>query len=388
MVAALETPLAAALAERPLRLLVATARYLPYMGGVETHVYEVCRRLAQNDVEVTVLTTDPSGRLPVEEEADGVRVRRVGAWPAQRDYYFAPGVYGAIRRGGWDLVHVQGCHTLVAPLAMLAAWRAGIPYVVTFHTGGHSSRLRHALRGAQWTALGPLLRRADRLIGVSYFEAELFRHRLHLPAARLTIVQNGAELPEPGPEPPVVAGAGPLIVSIGRVERYKGHHRVLQALPALRERVPGARLLILGSGPYEQELRKLALRLRVADAVEIASIPPAERARLAATLRRANLVTLLSEYEAHPVAVMEALALRRPVLVADTTGLHELAERGLACAVPLHSTPAALAEAMAQQLDRPSGATVSLADLPTWDGCARRLLALYHDVLEEQPCAF
>ncbi|MFN8528578.1 MAG: hypothetical protein U0670_08200 [Anaerolineae bacterium] len=36
-------------------------------------------------------------------------------------------------------------------------------------------------------------------------------------------------------------------------------------------------------------------------------------------LARASLVVLFSEYEAHPVAVMEALSLRRPVLVADTS---------------------------------------------------------------------
>jgi len=383
-VAALETPIAAALAERPLRLAVATARYFPYMGGVETHVFEVCRRLTENDVEVTVLTADPSRGLPAVETVDGVQIRRVSAWPARRDYYFAPGIYRAIRQGRWDLVHVQGCHTLVAPLAMLAAKRAGIPYLVTFHTGGHSSRLRHALRGAQWTALAPLLRGADRLIGVSQFEAELFRRRLHLPAGRFTVVPNGAELPQPDPDPGEAPATGPLIVSLGRLERYKGHQRALAALPALRERLPGARLLILGSGPYERELRKQALALGVAGAVEIAAIPPAERGRLAATLQRAGLVTLLSEYEAHPVAVMEALALGRPVLVADTSGLHELAEHGLARAVPLQIAPAALAEVMAEQLARPGAAPIAL---PTWDGCARRLLALYHDVLEERLCA-
>lgn len=382
--AAAELPIAAALAERPLRLAVATARYFPFMGGVETHVFEVCRRLAEHDVDVTVLTADPSRELPRAERVDQVQIRRLPAWPAQRDYYFAPGIYREIRQGGWDLVHVQGCHTLVAPLAMLAARRARIPYLVTFHTGGHSSRLRHALRGAQWTALAPLLRGADGLIGVSRFEADLFRRRLHLPATRFTVVPNGAELPRPEPDPGEAGGVGPLIVSLGRIERYKGHQRVLAALPALRRRMPGARLLILGSGPYEGELRKQALHLGVAGAVEIAAIPPAERGRLAATLQHASLVTLLSEYEAHPVAVMEALALGRPVLVADTTGLRELAQRGLARAVPLRIAPAALAAAMAEQITRPGAAPIAL---PTWDSCARHLLALYHDVLEERLCA-
>jgi len=58
---------------------------------------------------------------------------------------------------------------------------------------------------------------------------------------------------------------------------------------------------------------------------------------MAEMLSQAMLVALLSEYEAHPVAVMEALALRRPVLVADTSGMRELAEQGFARSVSLDS---------------------------------------------------
>ena len=124
--------------EKALRLLFVTPFYFPYTGGVETHVYEVARRLAQAGVEVTVLTTDPSGKLPAREQIEKVTVQRVRTWPAQTDYGFAPAIYRTIRQGGWDIVHVQSYHTLVAPLAMLAAWQAKIPYVVTFHGGGNS----------------------------------------------------------------------------------------------------------------------------------------------------------------------------------------------------------------------------------------------------------
>jgi glycosyltransferase involved in cell wall biosynthesis len=44
-------------------------------------------------------------------------------------------------------------------------------------------------------------------------------------------------------------------VSCGRLERYKGHHRVIEALPLVQQTVPDATLHILGSGPYEKELR-------------------------------------------------------------------------------------------------------------------------------------
>src|SRR5207302_6113728 len=117
-----------------------------------------------------------SGRLPAAEESEGMRILRVRAWPI-KDYRFAPGIYRVITHGSWDLVHCQGYHTLVAPLAMLAAWRANIPYILTFHSGGHSSRLRNSLRGLQWMMLHPLLSRAEKLIAVSEFEANFFRER-------------------------------------------------------------------------------------------------------------------------------------------------------------------------------------------------------------------
>src|ERR1700694_296509 len=140
---------AEAQAASPRRLLMVSARYFPYTGGTETHVYEVGRRLAATGDAVTILTTDPSNKLPKSERVENVDIRRVRAYTAKRDYYFAPGLYGTITRGDWQVMHLQGWHTLVAPLAMFAALRAHIPYAVTFHSGGHSSSVRNSSRGIQ-----------------------------------------------------------------------------------------------------------------------------------------------------------------------------------------------------------------------------------------------
>src|SRR5437879_1650603 len=136
---------------KPLNVLMVTARYFPYIGGIETHVHEVGRRLVRNRVDVTLLTTMPHHlALPREEKVEGMHILRVKAWPPQRDYYIAPEMYSIIKRGQWDLVHCQGCHTFVPPLAMLAAREAKLPDIVTFHTGGHSSGFRKRIRGIQW----------------------------------------------------------------------------------------------------------------------------------------------------------------------------------------------------------------------------------------------
>jgi glycogen synthase len=365
-----------------MRILYVTPRYFPLMGGVENHVYQVAGRLAQRGIDVTVLTTDLSGQLPAQERIDGVAVERTPAWPAHRDYYLAPQIYLSITRGGWDLVHVQSYHTLVAPLAMLAAWRATIPYVVTFHGGGHSSRLRRSLRSLQLQFLRPLLARAARLIAVARFEIGFFGERLRIPQERFALIPNGADLPQPVQAPVVDEN---LLVSIGRLERYKGHQRVIEALPTVLAQRPAARLWIAGRGPYEAELRRLARDLGVDDHVEIRAIPPDERETLAVELSKAALVLLLSEYETHPIAVLEALALGRPVLVADSSGLSELAEQGLATAIGLQSRPEQIGSAILDQLTHPY--TPPSINLPTWDECAAKLLALYEDVLRRSQCA-
>lgn len=363
-----------------LSVLMVAARFFPYIGGTETHLYEVGRRLALAGVRVTVLSTDVSGRLPATEQIEGMQIRRVRAWPANKDYYFAPDIYRVITRERWDLVHCHSYHNLVAPVAMFSAMRAKIPYLLTFHSGGDVSRLRKALRGLQWKVLRPLLLQAEKLIAVSEFEARFFRERLRLPTERFVTIPNGAHLPEvTGP-----AGGeerdGTLIISIGRLEGYKGHQRVIAALPRVLEQIPNARLRIVGTGPYEPTLHRIARKLGVAERVEIGAIPPENRNGMASLIARADLVTLLSEYESQGIAVLEALALERPVLVAGTSALQEFADRGLARAVSLNGTPELVAAAIVNQLRQPLKA-VSV-ELPTWDDCATSLLSLYQHVVQ------
>jgi glycosyltransferase involved in cell wall biosynthesis len=328
---------------------------------------------------VTVLTTDPSGELPAVERTDEVEVRRLSAHPRRSDYYLTPGLGRAIAGGEWDVVHVHSYHTFVAPAAMLAARRARLPYVLTFHAGGHSSPLRRSVRPAQRRALGPLLGGARRLVALTVTEAERWQRQLRLPASRFTVIPNGCDLPLTGLRP--ASRREPLIASIGRLERYKGHQRVIGALPYVLEAQPAARLWIAGSGPYEGALRRLAARLGVAERVDIHSVPAGERERMARELGRVAVAALLSDFETQPLAILEAAALGCPSVVADAPGLRELAAAGIAHAVPARASAREIADALLEQMRRPRAAAVSL---PTWEDCARNTLALY----EEVACAY
>ena len=336
------------------------------------------RRLAERgDLELTVLCTDRTGTLPRREESDGLTILRCQAWPATRDYYVAPGIFDRVRCGDYDVVHCQGIHSPVPALAMLAARRARLPYMVTFHTGGHSSRLRHSMRGLQWSALAPLLRGAVALVAVSRFEVEMFRKATGLTEDRFHLIRNGGALPLPDQEVTCVPGR---IVSSARLERYKGLQHVIRALPHVRGAVPDASLNILGTGPYQADLERLAAQLGVAEHVNIELIPPDDRTRMSHRLREAQVFAAFSEYEAHPVAVMEALTVGLRVVGYNTAGIKDLAEDGLVDPIDPASSPQEAAAALVKAMG--TGAHAGPPQLPTWDDAADALADLYRWVAD------
>jgi glycosyltransferase involved in cell wall biosynthesis len=362
-----------------------TPRYLPEIGGVERHVHEVATRMARSgEASVTVLTTVRDGSGPSVDRDGEVEIRRVRAHPRGRDWMFAPGIASVIAQGGWDVVHVQSYHTFVAPIAMAAAARRRIPYLLTFHGGGHSQPMRNRARRAQRALLRPLLTRAATLVALAPFEIEAYSAELAIPPQRFALIPNGVDLPPPPPAPDGRTPAThPLIASVGRLERYKGHHRVIAAFAHVLDAEPGARLWVAGSGPYEAELRRLAADLGITAAVEIGAVSADDRAEMARRLAEVDLVVLLSDYETHPIAALESISLGRPLLVASGSGLGELAQRGLARAIEADTPPQAVAEAILRELRDPLARPPF--SLPTWDECAAALLERYRHAAGGRP---
>jgi glycosyltransferase involved in cell wall biosynthesis len=360
----------------PLRVAMTTASYLPEGGGTAIHTHEMARRLVAAGVDVTILTTAFRRADTGPTVVDGLKVTRVRAWPRGTDYYFAPGLGRLLRREDFDLVHCQGYHTLVAPITMLGALMHHVPCVLSFHSGGHSSPLRRAIRPAQTRLLRPLMRRSAALLAVSEFEADLFAKRLDLPRSAITVIPSGVELPPPQSDVPVAPE--PLIVSVGRLESYKGHLRVIEALPSVQAVRPDMRVRVVGTGPSEPELRRLAKRLGVGDSVDIGPVAADRRHELADLLRRAAVVAALSEYESQGLAANEALALGRPLVVNDSSALRELAGRPNVRMVASSASAGEVAEAMLELAAAPNEPP---GPYPTWPDSVAAVLDVYESIM-------
>jgi len=262
-------------------------------------------------------------------------------------------------------------------MAMNAAHRAGLPYVLTFHSGGSSSRMRRALRPTHHRLIAPLVQRAHRVIGVSDFERDFFVRRMSLDPRRALTITNGVSDDFCRVLRPSERHSG-LVATIGRLEHYKGHHLAIEALPEVRRRMPDTRLRVIGDGPYENALRDRADQLGLGDAVEFVKVPYGDRRLLAETIAEADVIAILSSYESQGIAGMEAVATGARVVVADGTALRELQRFEGVCVVP-RADPGQVVDTLVTQLRLPRLGARPV--VPSWDDTTTAVEAVYGDVL-------
>jgi glycogen(starch) synthase len=178
------------------------------------------------------------------------------------------------------------------------------------------------------------------------------------------------------------AAEGPLLAYGGRLVHEKGVQDLLAAMPRLRRRHPGLRLVVAGTGPAADDLRSRARALRLGRSVAFAGFVP--DADLAALVAAADCAVVPSRYEPFGLVALEAAAAGTPVAVSDVGGLAEIVADGRTGLRFTPGDPAALAAAVDTLLaDQVLGrrlvrnARAVLAAEHTWAGVAERTVATY-----------
>ncbi|WP_440953192.1 glycosyltransferase family 4 protein [Methanococcoides sp. FTZ1] len=298
-------------------------RYDPDIGGVETHVKEISERLVQKGHAVDVITTDPTGKLPEEEIINGVKVIRFRSFAPGNAYFLAPQIYSYLKKQKYDVVHAHSYHAFPAFFAALA--RPGNKFVFTphYHRSGHTF-FRNLLH-KPYRLLGKIIfSRADTIICVSEFEKGLVTEDFNV-SGKIEKIPNGINLAEfENLKSQRDERGGKTLLYVGRLEEYKGVQYIIQALPEL----PEFRIRIVGKGPYEEELHKLADQIGVSDRIEW--LKGISREELLQCYASADVFLMLSKHEAYGITVAEALASGTPCIVARGSALDEFVD-GVTC---------------------------------------------------------
>ncbi|GHB23018.1 glycosyl transferase family 1 [Streptomyces viridiviolaceus] len=319
----------------------------PVDGGVARVVTDLVRAQLADGLHVTAAC--PDSALTTRLRALGAHVRH---WQATRSP--GPSLVREVRQLARlidevrpDLVHA---HSAKAGLAGRLAVRGRIPTVFQPHAwsfeavGGATAAAALVWErwGARWATRTVCVSEAERATGV---DAGI--------TGRWTVVPNGVD-PEhyhPAAAGTVRAGLAPLAgvrpqtplaVCVGRLCRQKGQDLLLRAWDAVVDRVPDARLVLVGDGPDLARLREGAPgSVLFAGAVADAAL----------WYQAADLVVLPSRWEGMALAPLEAMACGRPVVITDVDGARESLPPSLTdrCLVRPED-PGELAEAVAALL--------------------------------------
>jgi glycosyltransferase involved in cell wall biosynthesis len=293
----------------------------PEVGGLESHVYYLCRELVRQGDEVTMVTSRSMPHAPSRETMDGVRVVRTwfpgkntAGWTAHT-MASMPAYLRAARHA--DVLHAQTFAS--APPGMLARRRWRKPLVLTLHTS-------HFLRLAQRSHWRPMLRRiiasADWLLAAS---EEIRDVALELHAhPRAEALTNGVDtdLFRPGPAALAETERRRIIVP-RRLFEKNGVEYLIRALPHVRKELD-VEAVIVGDGPERPRLEALARELGVGgDVCFIGTQPNRAMPGLYASAEVAVFPSLM---EATSVAALEAMSCAVPVAASRVGGLPEIVD--------------------------------------------------------------
>jgi glycosyltransferase involved in cell wall biosynthesis len=322
---------------------VVTRRVALLADGASIHVIRWANALALRGHEVHVISHRHDAR-----QLDASVGRHVLGWKPPLGYFVNA---GALRRvladlrpdllnthfasGYGTLGRTSGFHPNV-----LSVWGSDV-YEFPERSPLHRALLRANLRRADWVC-STSHDMADRIRGVA-------------PVERLSVVAFGIDVDRFAPQPSSEPDRSDGDVVVGTVKTLRttyGIDLLVRAFASTRERVAAERpdlaerlrLVVVGGGPEEANLRRLAEALGVADRTTF--VGPVPHGEVPTYLRSLDVYVALSRRESFGVAVLEASAVGVPVVVADVGGLPEVVLDGTTGFVVAAEDPLAAAEAI------------------------------------------
>lgn len=318
-------------------------------GGIARYNRDFLSALAASPAIEHVLALPRSGQTATEEVP--AKVRQVSA-TSGRGLYALRAAWLALSEGPFDFVFCG--HLYMVPLAYILARLLNIPLWLQIH--GIDAWKSPGLL-AQWAA-----ERASLVTAVSRYTRQRFLEWAGIDPARVRVLPNTFE-PRFAPEgkPAYLAArydtkGHKVLLTVSRLarpERYKGHDRVIAAMPAILKRHPNTIYIVAGDGDDRLRLECLATEKGVAHAVRFAGA--VSDAELPDHYHLADIFVMPSKGEGFGIVFLEAAAAGLPVIAGNRDGSVDALADGAIGRLVDPDDPASVAEAIIAALDNPPG---------------------------------
>ncbi len=340
--------------------LLVTENFPPRIGGSSRWLWELYRRLPRAGVVVA------AGACAGDAAFDRTHDLRVTRLPLSfRDLgVLSPPAWLAYRRAARALraverdaaVRVVHCGR-VLPEGWLAL-AGGLPYGCYVH--GEELVSNRTSRQLTWMAVR-VMRRAAVLIANSHHTAALLERRWGVTAARIAVLAPGVDTSRFAPAAPdertraaLGWGGRTVVLTVARLQKRKGHDRMIDAIGLLRPHIPALLYAIVGDG---EERAALEARVRGARLTEhVRFYGAVDDAQLVRAYQQCELFalpnrTVNGDFEGFGMVLLEAQACGRAVLAGDSGGTAEAVRAGETGVIVDCARPESLAEAVAALLN-------------------------------------
>jgi phosphatidylinositol alpha-1,6-mannosyltransferase len=298
-----------------LRILALVTEAFGGHGGIAQYNRDFLSALARCDQIGEVIVLPRFGPRSGHSLPTGVRqLRRVES----RLGYSLAAFWTAITHRPIDFVFCG--HLLMTPLAASICRLLNIPLWLQVH-GLDVFWREHSALGRR------SMETATIVTAVSRYTRRRLLQRVGMDPARVKILPNtvGSQY-QPGPKPTYLlerheAGRKKVLMTVSRLgssERYKGHDRVIRALPRLLKQHPDTIYLVVGDGDGRTQLESLAVACGVMENVRFANLVPPEE--LPDYFRLADVFVMPSTGEGFGIVFLEAMATGLPVIGGNQDG--------------------------------------------------------------------
>jgi glycosyltransferase involved in cell wall biosynthesis len=290
--------------------------------GVTTYYLNVVPPLAR-EVDLTVCLLREFH--PAARELDRAGLTPIFLGAHRLNPFVALQVASLVKERGCRIIHAGGMKaTLIARMVARLVDASVLVHVHDQVFPPAPVRLMHRV----------FARPSDLGICVSRAVEVTTRDGYYVPGDRLRIAHNGVDLsrfrriaPDSRDRKRAelgIANDARVLALVGRFYVEKGHEEMIRMMPAIVARCPDVVLILAGDGPYRPACESLAAQLNVQSHTRFLG----QRNDVAELLGASDLVVVPSHFEGFPLAVVEALAIGRPVVGYDVGGMCEAIDRG------------------------------------------------------------
>lgn len=286
-----------------------------FAGGAEVYIHELSKRLVRDGNTVTMFCGSDGKGAPRHETIDGVNIVRRGGFYFV--YVWAFFYYIFRFRGRFDLI--IDCHNGIPFFTPLYAREPVICIVHHVHQEVFKTQMSKwpaklacwleaklmpkAYEDSQYVAVSPSTKREMRELGIR---------------GDIQLIYNGVDLDnlQPGEK-----SKQPLVIFLGRVQKYKSVDTLISAFRLVHKQLPRAELVIAGSGDADDGLKAMVKKHRMTSYVTFTGkVTPAEKI---SWFQKAWLMVNPSLMEGWGITTIEANACATPVIGSDVPGLRD-----------------------------------------------------------------